>query len=157
MNAPTSRLKRTEPLCPTTKEPSSHVVVVRLALSIRDLMADEGEEGQVALAWAVLNRMRRFGTNGGSEGGSGGESGGGASMAAVFCEPGFLRALAIACLIMSGDIADPTDGATHFHRHDEEPAWAWAARPKALIGWHLFYEVESAAVFAAAMCRGGHA
>lgn len=37
---------------------------------------------------------------------------------------------------------DPTRGATHFHRHDEQPQWARNYTPIALIGDFLFYRLS---------------
>ncbi len=120
--------------------PKSVVEIARLAVAIREVLDSEGgqddEEGQVALACAILNRMRRFGPSG--EGG-----GGAAAHVGVWdvTDTGFCRAFAVACLVLSGDIEDPTGGATHFHRHAENPKWARRATPKALIGRHLFYTI----------------
>jgi hypothetical protein len=106
-----------------------------LALSIcRVLEVEDDEEGQVAMACAILNHMRRFGREGGGNGG------------AQACEPLAVerlpwRAFAIACLVVSGDMEDPTAGATHFHRHTENPEWAQAATPKALIGSYVYYAI----------------
>tara|TARA_R110002124_G_scaffold81373_2_gene214499 strand:- start:88 stop:477 length:390 start_codon:yes stop_codon:yes gene_type:complete len=117
--------------------PSQAVELVRLALVIRDVLDEEGqdagEEGRVALACAILNRMRRFGPDDGGSGGAAGES------ACDFGDASFARAFAVACLVLSGDIDDPTCGATHFHRHTLNPKWARRAVPKALIGQHMFY------------------
>lgn len=117
--------------------PPQAVELVRLALVIRDVLEDEGrdagEEGQVALACAILNRMRRFGPD---DSGTGGAAGAGNC---DFADAAFARAFAVACLVLSGDIDDPTGGATHFHRHSRNPKWARGAVPKALIGQHMFY------------------
>lgn len=117
--------------------PKPVLEIARLAVAIREVLEDEDdEEGQVALACAILNHMRRFGPSG--------EGGGGASAhVGVWdvTDTGFCRAFAVACLVLSGDIDDPTDGATHFHRHVESPRWARRATPKALIGRHLFYVI----------------
>lgn len=117
--------------------PDMLVALARLVFEIRDLMADEGEEGQVALACAIFNRMRRYGPDG--------EGSGGAVMAAPpagLPDPAFCRAFAVACLVLSGDMDDPTNGATHFHRHSDNPDWALGLRPKALIGQHFFYALN---------------
>jgi len=53
--------------------------------------------------------------------------------------PAYYRALATVCLVLSGDQADPTQGAVDFHRHDELPDWANRRVPSALIGSWLFY------------------
>jgi hypothetical protein len=37
--------------------------------------------------------------------------------------------------------ADPTRGATRYHRHDRFPGWARLAEPVALIGGFVFYRV----------------
>jgi hypothetical protein len=104
--------------------------MMRLALSIRDLLDDESEEGRVAIACAARNRMRRFGLP--RETGA----------ARDITDPVLCRALALACLVLLGDLADPTDGATHFHRHTEQPDWAADATAKALIGRHIFYALD---------------
>tara|TARA_R110000868_G_scaffold244926_4_gene501414 strand:+ start:9434 stop:9883 length:450 start_codon:yes stop_codon:yes gene_type:complete len=120
-----------------TPLPPKAVELVRLALAIREVLEDEGnaesEEGQVALACAILNRFRRYGPD---EGGSGGAAG---DRSCEFGKASFARAFAVACLVLSGDIDDPTGGATHFHRHTLNPKWARRATPKALIGQHMFY------------------
>jgi hypothetical protein len=48
------------------------------------------------------------------------------------------RALAINCLVWSGDLADPTSGATSCHRHDMTARWAARRVPTALIGAYIF-------------------
>ncbi|HEX7775258.1 MAG TPA: hypothetical protein VF449_01890 [Parvibaculum sp.] len=104
--------------------------MMALALAIRDEVRDEPEEGRVALAFAAMNRMRRFGPEGAG------------AACPDFTDRDFCRAFAAACLAASGDMPDPTGGATHFHLHTEEPGWARAATPKALIGRHLFYALD---------------
>jgi spore germination cell wall hydrolase CwlJ-like protein len=101
-----------------------------LALAIRDEVRDEPEEGRVALAFAAMNRMKRFGPERAGE------------TCPNFNDRAFCRAFAAACLAASGDLADPTGGATHFHLHTDEPFWASAATPKALIGRHIFYALD---------------
>jgi hypothetical protein len=117
--------------------PKPALEIAQLAVAIRDVLdMDDDEEGQVALACAILNRIRRFGP--------GGEGSGGASARVGIwdvTDKSFCRAFAVACLVLSGDIDDPTSGATHFHRHAENPKWARRATPKALIGRHLFYAI----------------
>jgi hypothetical protein len=118
--------------------PPFFVELVKLAVEIREVIADEGEEGRVALACAILNRHRRFGS------GSGGGGGGAAAHVADFeaADRALCRAFAVACLVLAGDLDDPTDGATHFHHHRDNPKWARRATPKALIGQHLFYALH---------------
>ncbi len=51
----------------------------------------------------------------------------------------YCRSLAISSQVWSGDEADPTVGATRFHRHDDWPEWAERSEPVALIGNWFFY------------------
>lgn len=119
--------------------PKPALEIARLAVAIRAVLENEDdEEGQVALACAILNRMRHFGPDG--------EGGGGASARAGVwdvTDTGFCRAFAVACLVLSGDIDDPTGGATHFHRHTDNPEWSRGAKPRALIGSFLYYAIPS--------------
>ncbi len=117
--------------------PAALAGMMGLALAICDLLEGESEEGCLALCYATLNRIRRFGYT---------EEAGGKRRAAarkrdVF-DPTLSRALAVACLVLVGGAEDPTEGATHFHLHTEQPKWARDATPKALIGRYLFYTVE---------------
>ena len=48
------------------------------------------------------------------------------------------RAMAINCLVWSGDLADPTNGATSCHRHDLKAPWAARRSATALIGAYIF-------------------
>lgn len=116
------------------RKSASLAEMMALALAIRDEVRGEPEEGRVALAFAALNRMKRFGPDGGVTARP--------DVAADFADREFCRALAAACLAASGDIDDPTGGATHFHLHTEEPRWAATATPKALIGRHIFYTFD---------------
>ena len=57
-----------------------------------------------------------------------------------------LRRLAIcrriAARAVSGVLADPTNGATHYHGDDAQPSWAMTQVPIAEIGGLLFYRLE---------------
>jgi hypothetical protein len=48
------------------------------------------------------------------------------------------RAMAVNCLVWSGDLADPTNGATSCHRHDVKAPWAARRAATALIGAYIF-------------------
>jgi len=52
----------------------------------------------------------------------------------------FCMALSSLCMVWSGALSDPTDGALSFHRHDQRPPWARSAEPCALIGSYFFYQ-----------------
>lgn len=45
----------------------------------------------------------------------------------------------IARRALAGTLADPTDGATHYHAKMVNPPWARGRAPSAEIGQHLFY------------------
>lgn len=109
---------------------------------------NEPEIGRVALAFALRNRFDGLGDedpgalarfcrsvvspttcDGSDKGWHGGE----------FADPEFRHALAICCQVWNEELADPTAGATHFHRHDELPDWARHLEPAALLGSHFFY------------------
>lgn len=58
-------------------------------------------------------------------------------------DPGYIRALGIACLVVTGDLADPTEGATSYHANTMPvyPVWADQAKRAAVIGRHTFYRL----------------
>ena len=102
-----------------------------LAAIVRDAAGNDGEEACVALAWAVLNR--RAGTR--SRPGDGRFT----PTKSDFADPAFWRALGAACRAWTGDVPDPTRGATRFHLHTDYPRWAQQTAPNALIGKNFFY------------------
>lgn len=53
----------------------------------------------------------------------------------------FRQALQIAGEVMTGDLADPTGGADHYHRDDVMPYWAEGRTPIRMIGRHMFYRI----------------
>lgn len=53
-------------------------------------------------------------------------------------DPDWCRSLAINRLVWSGDLVDPTSGATSCHRHDRTVRWATKRVPTALIGAYIF-------------------
>lgn len=64
--------------------------------------------------------------------------------AATLQQTSFQRAFGVACLVLSGDIADPTDGATHYFADSiAAPSWTFTMQPKAKIGAHSFYREPS--------------
>lgn len=125
----------------------------RLAQTIQQVAAGEGRMAQAALAWVIRNRQAEAVRWMARAAGTHPQFGDGSLEAAcrsVLSDAGMARVglgvarpdcrvLALACLIVSGDWADPTGGAVHFHRHDVSPAWARAYIPLALIGERLFY------------------
>lgn len=91
---------------------------VGLARELSALARGEDDEGRLALAFALVNRLA-----GACEG----------------PERELALALAAVCRAFAGAEPDPTRGATRFHPHTENPAWAGNETPTALIGGHLFY------------------
>lgn len=51
----------------------------------------------------------------------------------------FKSCLKVAERAISGDLSDPTEGATHYHTKAILPPWARRKTPSAEIGNHLFY------------------
>jgi hypothetical protein len=133
MNAMTKSFEAPKALWSGAEGPAALAEMMRLALAVCDILEDESEEGRVALAFAALNRMRRFGSDGEDRD---------LQQERDIFDPALCRALAVACLVLSGGADDPTEGATHFHLHTEHPKWAKAATPKALIGRYIFYVLE---------------
>lgn len=135
--------------------------VFRLAETVRWIAAEEPRLAQAAIAFAAINRTQSVeGGEGDYAGAPGLDTLAGALYGVV--SPGespaihnaagfhdgdtgtvpdaaFCRALATVCLALAGDLADPTGGATRFHRHDEMPEWARRREPVALIGAWFFY------------------
>jgi hypothetical protein len=56
----------------------------------------------------------------------------------AFSDVEWCRAMAMNCLVWSGDVADPTNGATSCHRHDMKAPWAARRDATALIGAYIF-------------------
>jgi hypothetical protein len=123
------------------------------------LAAGPGEtlEARLALAWVARNRGQVAISVGGVledacrslTGHAGGrEEGTDAETACCDGEGDCLRALALACQVLAGDLPDPTDGAVLYHRHDEQPDWAAGRLPTALIGSHFFYRLDEKGICA---------
>lgn len=91
---------------------------VRLARELRDLARDEDDEGHLALAFALVNRM---------------------ACAPEPAEREMALALSAVYRALAGADPDPTHGATQFHLHTDRPEWAEGETPTALIGGYLFY------------------
>jgi hypothetical protein len=101
-----------------SEETSGLAGSVRLARELVDLSRDEDEEGLLALAYALVNRV---------------------AATPKPAERELARALAAVYRALAGAETDPTRGATRFHPHTDCPDWAGNETPTALIGGHLFY------------------
>lgn len=122
----------------------------------------EPTEGQVAVAWVIRNRAERGRFAGrlfGQEGAVAfvclapwqfscwNEGDPNRTKLLVLAEDQFVDQLAIASNVLDGLVADPTNGADHYHTI-EPPAWAqawppdWAPtmRETARFGGHVFYD-----------------
>lgn len=139
-----NRISRAGGLCPVSAVPDL-AAVVSVALAVAARAGRESREAQVAAAAAILNCMKMRRRNCPALDSSGrctravwrdAEE---ASARADFGDRDFVRALAIVCELIAGEIDDPTDGATHWHAHTEMPGWARHARPSALIGPNFYY------------------
>lgn len=101
--------------------------MARLAAIVRQQAAGEDDEGLVAIAWVVLNRLGTARPHGAD------------ALHVQAPDPQLARALSALCRVWAGDVPDPTHGATRFHPHTEMPRWARRETPRALIGRNLFY------------------
>ena len=124
-------------------EPDHRDSVERLTLSLLTLGADQSVRVLEALAAALVNRARQP------------RKGRGAGL----CEPppaSFRDAAPVSALgdklqlcrriarrALRGSLADPTFGATAFHRLGDYPAWARDLLPVASFGGFLFYQMPT--------------
>jgi N-acetylmuramoyl-L-alanine amidase len=121
-----------------------------LAKTIWGEARGEGFAGMVAVAWVVRNRAAR--------GGWWGESISGVCLKPLqfscwnsddpnrdrldhvtIDTPEYLRATGVAAIVITGDIPDPTNGATNYHTKVIHPPWADKMTKVAEIGNHVFY------------------
>ena len=64
--------------------------------------------------------------------------------AAHIGQPSFARAFGICALVVAGDVADPTNGSTHYYADSiPPPAWTVVMQPRARIGAHSFFREPS--------------
>ncbi len=133
-----------------------------LARSIWGEARGESEEGQLAVGWVIRNRVSAAqafiartgrahplfgdGTLVGAcraprqfSAWNPGDANAAKLREVGFGDAAYCRAFAVAAQVWGGLVADPTDGATHYHRSDIEPVWAKSMQPRALIGAHMFY------------------
>lgn len=55
------------------------------------------------------------------------------------CDTAFRKCLELATQAVDGALADPVNGADHYHAQSVAPDWASGRRPCQIIGQHLFY------------------
>ncbi len=94
------------------------------------------------LSRALLEDMGVVRSRNGGDGGH--TNGNGASEHPPEDGAAFNRALACVSMVWDGVVADPTNGATRAHPHDEQPDWAQHCEATALIGAMLFFRAETA-------------
>lgn len=111
-------------------------------------------EGQIAVAWVILNRARHRTVNWWGRGIIGvcfapkqfscwnpGDPNSGLARVATENSKSLLQASAAAAMVLTGVAPDPTFGATHYYADSiEAPGWARAATPTVKIGHHLFFK-----------------
>jgi hypothetical protein len=111
------------------------------------IAAGEKADVQTALAWTLRNRFIASARNGDPTADAvcrdllreaTGSPSATLPEAPASSEAEWRRALEINCLVWSGDLADPTNGATSCHRHDRTARWAARRVPTALIGAYIF-------------------
>lgn len=124
-------------------DPPDLAEMLLLARRLRRETAGDCEEGRIAFAWMLVNARAARGRGEGSAASAPGVAlACGNRIDADFADAEFCRSLALVCLILAGDIEDPTRGATKFHAHDDWPCWARDAEPRALIGQRFFYAAD---------------
>lgn len=109
----------------------------------------EGPLGRAAVAWVILNRVRDFRWRSTIEGvclqpwqfscWNGGDANRPLLDGLTIHDRGFKASLVAAAACLTGEIADPTGGATHYHHKALSPRWARGRTPSARIGAHVFY------------------
>jgi N-acetylmuramoyl-L-alanine amidase len=109
--------------------------------------------GQIAVAWVVLNRARHPSITWWGEGIAGvclkakqfscwnpDDPNSPLVRAANDNMPSFIKATAAAALVLSGEMPDPTQSATHYHADSiPRPPWTVGAKQTVTIGNHIFY------------------
>jgi spore germination cell wall hydrolase CwlJ-like protein len=126
----------------------------------------EGREGMAAVAWVVRNRAAKAGRHETMHGRQHPLFGDGTAASACLrplqfsCwnatdpnrarltavtreDPQFRIACEVAAAVLDGGLADPTNGATHYHEASIHPAWAEGQTPTARIGRHVFYRLTA--------------
>jgi hypothetical protein len=117
------------------------------ARTVAALSEGGADDLKTALAWTLRNRLTALGPVGASYSEEAcldvlreatGRKNSALPPAPMTPHPDWCRSLAINCLVWSGDLEDPTDGATSCHRHDIKPLWAGRRVATALIGPYIF-------------------
>jgi spore germination cell wall hydrolase CwlJ-like protein len=139
---------------PKPEAPSAaESAVDTLARTIYGEARGEGSAGMQAVAAVIMNRVRRPRWWGGDIESvcrkrlqfscwNQGDANFPVISAAGESDPVFATALRIARRAAAGVLADPTQGATHYHAAGARPDWAKGVKPCAVIGRHVFYRIE---------------
>ena len=123
-----------------------------LARTVYGEARGEGLDGQVAVAWVIVNRTTH------------GQRFGGPAIVGVCLrpyqfscwnaddpnldvirsasveQPAFMQCFGVACLVLAGALPDPTMGATHYFADSiKAPKWVAGMEPRAKIGAHNFF------------------
>jgi N-acetylmuramoyl-L-alanine amidase len=123
-----------------------------LARTIYGEARGESDAGKVAVAWVVKNRARIGGWWGSDikevclkpyqfSCWNPSDPNQAIIMRIVNSNHIFKRCLAIATDVLAGTIADPTNGANHYHESGIKPTWASGKTPTTAIGNHDFYRL----------------
>jgi N-acetylmuramoyl-L-alanine amidase len=123
-----------------------------LARTIYGEARGEPFQGQVAVAWVVRNRVNAHSWYGSDVIGvcrkplqfscwNTNDPNFGIIEAATLDTPGFVVATGVACIVLTGNFPDPTNGATNYYASSiPAPGWAAAMVPTAEIGHHKFFK-----------------
>ncbi|MEM8539026.1 MAG: cell wall hydrolase [Pseudomonadota bacterium] len=140
------------PLSPMNPNHPMDRALVCMARNIYYESRGQSREGQVAVGHVVLNRVKhRYYPNSVcrviKQGGRNGPC-----QFSWYCdrhsnEPKnrktYARMLDVALDVLSGEVADPTNGANMFHSTAVRPSWARKAQPRGKIGDHYFYYIRT--------------
>eukprot|EP00435_Cladocopium_sp_Y103_P076946 s1_g685.t1 len=131
-----SPMRNLEP--PVARPPVSGRDLMVLGAAVTHFGRGLSEDVLTALSWAMLNRRS-------ADDGTDLEHSAQAAehwATALLADPldrETARALAVFAQVLTGGVADPTDGASRFHCHDETPKWAAEMDIRAIVGPYLFY------------------
>lgn len=123
-----------------------------LALTVWKLAGNEGRLCQTAMAWLIVNRIatltctdqvhdvcQRVLEDGRYGLGRPADERDRTASTGQLNDPRLCRVAIRILEVLAREAADPIDGATLFHRHDEDPEWSRDLEPVALIGAYFFY------------------
>ena len=139
-----------EQLAVVTPEPESDTALTCLALNVYHEARGEPQDGQLAVAKVVMNRVRdpRFPDDVCGVVKEGGTRAPGGCQFSWWCDglsdrpretAAWEQSLRLAEAVLAGKFGDPTGGALWYHADHVEPGWQMAIVKGPKIGRHIFY------------------